>query len=118
MIINFSKIFLPVLICLLWACKKENSLYPYKGIIIGFDKRLSVDCKGKLLIRLDQKLDGYLASGYASDSNFQIRNIPQSLKVDTNSVFPIAVVLDYTTTDIYNCKNRVIDIVKIARVSQ
>ena len=116
---HLPSVLLLLIYCLLLSCEQKDNLFPAKGVILGYDKRTDIDCKGKLLIRINKGiLNGYLATGYPSDSNCQIRSYPQDFQIDTNSRFPISVVLEYSWTGAILCKDSVINISKMKRTYQ
>ena len=88
-----------ILICALCfivlACKKNDVEFPASGVIVGYDKRAGLECKGKLLVIINKKVTGYLNSGYANDTNYQIQNYPSQFSIDSNSRFPISVLLNF-----------------------
>jgi hypothetical protein len=116
---NLTKLLLFSLFCMLMACNKPDKQYPASGIILGYDKEMDTLCRGKLLIRLNTTLNGYIATGYPDPSNYQIHFYPQSFKIDTNSIFPISVRLEYQEVDPGNsCNRKAIDITKMVRQVQ
>ena len=112
------KILLLIVLVSLSSCVKDAPTYTNHGVILGYDK--STSCKDKLIMRLDTSITGYVATGYYSDSfDYQIRNYPSTFQIDTNTIFPIYVLVKCTHSwDSGYCRKQIVDIQKMVKITK
>lgn len=77
-----------------------------EGVITGFDPR-DCACCGGLLINLNSS-----STEMFSDSTYQVDHVPANFPVNSSTVFPVYIRLDYERTDAL-C-GQTIDIIRFA----
>jgi hypothetical protein len=101
------KIFLMSIILIMFTtCDKEEQ-YMGEGVITGYDPRDCVCCGG-LLINLNSS-----STELFTDSTFQVDLVPTDFIIDTNTIFPMFIKLDYSRNN--KLCGKTIDILKFER---